>query len=175
MKEKKRNGNGHATGELDKVLMQAVADEADSNRQFRAQMTRLDELGKDAAPEDRLAAYRLAKKASAVPPDAGFYLIASVVDDVAWRRSREDQVLRRLSSVADSLAESAPEHEELDTEWEQVTDWIQVWAFLEFGETEHAILFVRDRAEFDKRYEAGRYHFFGPLPAAIESLAREKD
>ena len=89
------------------------------------------------------------------------------------RRNVELLVLPSPPSPAHGLGEDedwvvgeGPEEHERLAEFERACDQIATDTFREYGEPELAELWRHDRAEFDRRCEAGRRHFQGPLPVA---------
>lgn len=93
----------------------------------------------EATDEQKLAVYKTVRNHNILPPEALFYCIAwTIIMRIAHRRI-----------VSGDL---------------RLADQIIAETFRDCGEQEMADLYVNDRSEFDRLFEAGRRYFHGPLP-----------
>jgi hypothetical protein len=131
--------------------------------------------------QERLAIYRAARAADSLLTDAGFFLVAWMLDlltdqrtDARLRAAGEHLEIVRLKYGLDD--EVCPEFDDLPAEYREPTqrleaarDALYVSMLKEQGEPGMARLYREDRAQFDRRYEAGRQFFHGPeSDAALE-------
>jgi hypothetical protein len=121
-------------------------------------------LGPHSTHEERLKVCQAIRDAGTLPADSGYFLVAWAAEHVAEEEdARRADPLQRLNI------------------FEGVRASEQAFADLlrRHGEVEMADLFRTDRVEHDRRREAGRLTFFGPLddeesddPAWLEDLLR---
>ena len=123
--------------------------------------------------EERLAVYRAVRDSGSVPADAGFFLVAWMLDLLtddraeAGLRDMEERMeeIRHehgLDEDVSVLAEGVPdEFRKAMQGMEDAWDNLYVATMEEFGEHDMAQLFRDDLGEFDERYETGRTFFHG--------------
>lgn len=129
-------------------------------------------LGPQATDEERLAVYRDVRDAGSVPSEAGFFLIAWMLDVLTDARAEDGlrEAEARLESVRQEygLAEDTPTEDapaayrEAMQQSHDAWDRLYVATMEEFGEHQMARLFQDDPEQFDERYETGRQFFHGP-------------
>jgi hypothetical protein len=131
-------------------------------------------LGPASTERERLVVYQAVRAEGSVPAEAGFFLVAWVLDLLTDERAEEGlrAAEERLESIRQKygLEEDAPAaSDEVPAEYreamQQVHDaWDALYAATleEFGEQEMVRLFRTDRDQFDRLYEAGRQFFHGP-------------
>ena len=129
------------------------------------------ELGPQAPGEERLAVYQAVRAAGSVPAEAGFFLVAWMLDILTDDRAEEAlrEVEDRLEAVRqkygleeDASAEEDDAPAEYREAMQQVHDaWDALYlARLEgHGEHDMARLFQEDQEQFDQVFEAGRQFF----------------
>jgi hypothetical protein len=134
-------------------------------------------LGSGSTDEERLAVYQTIRDSGILPAEAGFYLLSSQVDaisnlDVETSLGPMEERLRDIE-VAHGLEEGeiwepgeAPkEYEALLKQYHDAWDECFATQLDSYGESEIAAVFRTDREEYERRHEAGREFFFGPLAA----------
>lgn len=131
-------------------------------------------LGPQSTHEERLAVYWAVRDAGSVPTEAGFFLVAWMLDLLTDERAEES--LREPEARLESIRQkhgldphSAAEGDNIPAEYveamQQVHNaWDELYAatLRDFGEHDMARLFQEDQDEFDDSYEAGRQFFHGP-------------
>jgi len=122
---------------------------------------------------ERLAIYRAVREAGSVPDEAGFFLVAWLLDVMTDARAEEGlrESEDRLKAIRQQygLEEDVPVDADgvPDEYWEAMQQSHDAWDALyvqtleEFGEHETARLFQTDSEEFEGIYEAGRQFFHG--------------
>ena len=136
---------------------------------------------------DRLGAARALRDAGKINDDAFFFVIAWLaelsVDDIFDTDNELNELSAKIRAIEkrEGLDESdnfIPDHPDTPADWKALdAKWkrryeqvekIQDARFIRWlrhhGELDKADLFVNDRAAFDRRREAGRCFYFGPLP-----------
>jgi hypothetical protein len=131
-------------------------------------------LGSESAEEDRLAVYRAVRDAGSVPDEAGLYLVSWQIDALILPdaetslRDLEDRM--EAIKCAHGLEEddgwpsggAPPEYEVAHRRFHEAWDALYAAKLEALGENDMARLFRTDRAEFERRSEAGRRFFYGP-------------
>ncbi len=122
---------------------------------------------------ERLAIYRAVRDTGSVPEDAGFFLVAWLLDVMTDGRAEEGlrESEERLEAVRQQfgLDEDTPaDADEVPAEYREAMkqahaawDALYFQTLNAFGEHEMARLFQWDAEQFDHRYEAGRQFFHG--------------
>jgi hypothetical protein len=130
-------------------------------------------LGPQSTDRERLAVYRAVRDAGSVPEEAGFFLVARMLDVLSDERAekglretdeRLEAVRQKCGLEEDASAYSDDVPDEYREAMQQSHDaWDALYAATldEFGEHDMARLFREDEAAFDARYEAGRQFFHG--------------
>jgi hypothetical protein len=151
--------------------------------QWRALAARLAELGPDALDAQLLVTFRNARDTGAVPPDAGFFLVAHILTAMADEALTDDPRVVRLAWELEELEKEAglkpgqgflpgeaPETwEARRTEYDAACDRARSAFFRAYGEAEMAEVYLRERATFVRRFESGRRFFHG-LPMLPDHL-----
>jgi hypothetical protein len=131
-------------------------------------------LGPESTKEERLEVYRAIRAAGSVPPEAGFFLVAWMMDLLTDDRAEEGLRVaeERLEAIRQkygldeevSIESSAvpPEYRDAMEQVDNAWDALYAATLEEFGEQEMDRLFRADRQHFDQRYETGRQFFHGP-------------
>lgn len=129
-------------------------------------------LSPQSSHEERLAVFRAVRAAGSVPAEAGFFLVAWVVDLLTDERAPRGlrQAEKRLEAVRQKygLDEDAAATDDMPVEYQEAMQQCHdAWDALcaatlqEYGEQDLARLFQEDPEEFEQRYEAGRQFFHG--------------
>lgn len=130
-------------------------------------------LDSDSSEEHRLRVYQAVRDDGSLPPEASFYLVAWQTDAVTCERGQIElhDLDEQLHAVLEAhgldendsrFSEKAPpEYKRLLQELEQAWDVLYLQVLKEYGEEEMVHLYGRDRAEFDRLFEAGRRYFHG--------------
>jgi hypothetical protein len=133
------------------------------------------QLGPQSSDEQRLRVYQAVRNAGVLPADAGFHLVTWHIDamsslaaevELHALEDQMDSVKRRHGLAEDDfwLPEEAPaEYEQLRQTYQTAWDAIYVRLLRHHGEHEAAELFCQDHQEFERKAEAGREYFHGPL------------
>lgn len=143
--------------------------------QWRALAARLAELGDDALDAQLLVTFRNARDTGAVPPDAGFFLVAHILTAMADEALTDDPRVVRLAWELEELekdygltaglsfepGEAPEEWEALRTEYEVACDKARAGFFRAYGEEVMADVYLLDRLTFVRRFENGRRFFHG--------------
>jgi hypothetical protein len=130
-------------------------------------------LGPGSTGRERLAVYRAVRDAGSVPEDAGFFLVAWVLDVLTDERAEPG--LRETDERLEAVRQKYGLGEDVSADWEDVPDeyrealqrshdaWGALYAATleEHGEHDMARLFREDAGAFDEKYEAGRQFFHG--------------
>ena len=123
---------------------------------------------------ERLAVYRAVRDAGSVPEEAGFFLVAWMLDVLTDERAEDglretderlEAVRQKYGLEEDASADSDNVPDEYREAMQQSHDaWDALYAqtLEEFGEHDLARLFREDDVQFDEKYEAGRQFFHGP-------------
>lgn len=131
-------------------------------------------LKAQATDVERIAVYQAVRNSESVPEEAGFFLVAWMLDLLTDDRAREGlreteqrlEELRQKYGLNDNTAadsEDAPaEYLEALEQAHDAWDALYLATLEEHGEKEMARLLREDEAEFDQKYEAGRQFFHGP-------------
>ncbi|RKH20259.1 hypothetical protein D7Y13_12670 [Corallococcus praedator] len=165
--------------ELDGMRREARETEA----RWRVLAAKLTELGGEAMDAQLLVTFRGARDAGAVPPDAGFFLVAHILTAMADEAIAEDPRVRMRAGELDAMereygltGEGWPEGdippedwEALCVEYERACDEARAAFFRAYGEEEMARLYLDQRVTFHHRFESGRRFFHG-LPMLPELL-----
>ncbi|MGE3804823.1 MAG: hypothetical protein AB7K24_09145 [Gemmataceae bacterium] len=127
-----------------------------------------------ATPRQRLPLYRAIRDSGCLPAEAGFFLVAWLVDFIcdehAEHALREPEA--RLEAIRQKygLEEETPGTEHAPPEYRRAMRevheaWDRLYAATldELGETDLAQLFREDRQQFDREYEAGQRYFHGDV------------
>jgi hypothetical protein len=129
-------------------------------------------LRPESSDTERLVAYRAVR--DSVPEEAGFFLVAWMLDLLTDERAEEGlrEAEERLEAIRqkygleeDASADSDDVPQEYREAMQQSHDaWDALYAatLVEFGEHDLARLFREDEEEFYEKYEAGRQFFHGP-------------
>ena len=137
-------------------------------------------LGPMSTDTERLAVYQAVREAGSVPEEAGFFLVAWMLDVMMDERAEEglrasderlEAVRQQYGLEEDASADSADVPEEYREAMQQShAAWDALFAATleEHGEHELASLFREDEAAFDEKYEAGRQFFHGPEDDEVE-------
>jgi hypothetical protein len=130
-------------------------------------------LGPHSTAAEKLVVYRAVCAAGSVPPEAAFFLVAWIVDVLAYDRAEEglgeaegqlEAVRRKCGLGEDAPAEPgiAPaEYCEAMARYHDAWDELYAATLEAQGEAEMARLFRHDSDEFQRRYNAGRQFFHG--------------
>ena len=129
-------------------------------------------LSVQATDTERLAVYREVRAAGSVPEEAGFFLVAWLLDkmtdahvEVGLRESDErlEAVRQKYGLEEDTPADSdAPaEYREAMRQSHDAWDLLYLQTLSEFCELEMVRLFETDRKQFDRILEVGRQFFHG--------------
>jgi hypothetical protein len=130
-------------------------------------------LGPKSTGRERLAVYRAVRDAGSVPEEAGFFLVAWVLDVLTDERAeaglretdeRLEAVRQKYGLEEDVSAglEGVPdEYREAMQQSQDAWDALYVATLEEHGEHDLARLFREGEGEFDEKYEAGRQFFHG--------------
>ena len=131
-------------------------------------------LGSKSTDTERLAVYRAVREAGSVPEEAGFFLVAWMLDVMMDERAEEglrasderlEAVRQQYGLEEDASVDSADVPEEYREAMQQShAAWDALFAATleEHGEHELSRLFREDETAFDEKYEAGRQFFHGP-------------
>lgn len=124
---------------------------------------------------DKLAVYKAVRDAGSVPPEAGFFLVAWMLDMLTDERAEEglrdteahlDDVRQKYGLGEDAPADTddAPaEYREAMQRSHDAWDALYVATLQEHCEHDMARLFREDHQHFVELYETGRQFFHGPL------------
>jgi hypothetical protein len=154
--------------------LQAVAAYLDHRDDLRSLVDRL--VRGESTAEQHLEVYRAIRRAGVLPPEAGFFLVAQAIglladariynllgSDALFVRIRDRvEEIRQSSLSGSSLSPTGEEPAELgalDAAWTWHADDIHAAIMREHGDAEMADLFLNDRDEYRRRYEAGRRFF----------------
>lgn len=119
--------------------------------------------------------------------DEAFYIIYSIMEDLANERRETDAELAKISAAVQKKekeyglkkgeywlkGDAPPDVEELEATWEERSSLIETAIMREYGENEMADLYMADRLAFFRRIERGREKIFGPLPEDLAGRFRE--
>jgi hypothetical protein len=131
-------------------------------------------------PGERLAAYQAIWALGCLPPKAGFYLVGHTIEEIAEQHIEEALEAGPLRANIDRIIDLKRAHGlEVDQDWppggepdewrplaaafHEAVERTRAAAFRHLADPEMAALFLNDRPEFDRRMEAGRQYYFGPL------------
>ena len=133
----------------------------------------------DKVPEDWLRLWRLGREFRVFPDDACFFGIVWSIEkgadvwigalhrrDFAERYRALDEKHGLAEGEYFALDERPEDYQALDDEYDRASDQMLLELFQRHGEDEIAELYEHDRAEFDRRREAGRFYVFGPFSDA---------
>lgn len=132
------------------------------------------ELGTESTDQERLAVYKAVRDADSVPADAGFFLVAWLLDVMTDERAEKGlrETEARLDAIRQKhgLDEDAPadtddapaEYREAMQQSHDAWDALYVATLEEYGEHDLARLFREDHQQFVQLYETGRQFFYGP-------------
>jgi hypothetical protein len=147
----------------------------ETEARWRGLARKLSELGGEEMDAQLLVTFRGARDAGAVPPDAGFFLVAHILTAMADEaiaedprvrlRSEELSVMERAYGLTEEgwpEGDSPPEEwEALCVEYERACDEARAAFFRAYDEEEMARLYLHQRALFHHRFESGRRFFHG--------------
>jgi hypothetical protein len=131
-------------------------------------------LGPESTKEERLEVYRAIRASGSVAAEAGFFLVAWMIDLLTDDRAEEGlreqeehlEAVRQKYGLDEEVSIEAdavpPEYREAMEQVDNAWDALYAATLEEFGEREMVQLLRTDRQEFDRRYEAGRQFFHGP-------------
>lgn len=137
-------------------------------------------LGPISTDTERLAVYRAVRDAGSIPEEAGFFLVAWMLDVLTDERAEESlrEVERRLEIIRQKYGledDASADSDEVPDEYRQAMQqshdaWDALYAATleEFGEHDLARVFQEDVAQFDETYETGRQFFHGPDDDEVE-------
>jgi hypothetical protein len=123
------------------------------------------------SPQEHLSVYQAVRASGSVPAEAGFFLVAQVIDLITDDRAVDGlrvvevhlETIRRkygLDEDASALEADIPtEYREAMQRCHDEWDLLYRAALEEHGEPDLARLFQENRPEFDRRYEEGRQFF----------------
>lgn len=130
-------------------------------------------LGPNSTDEDRLEVYRDVRDSGTLPVEAGFFLVAWMLDVLTDRRAEEElrepearlEAIRQkynLPENAQEESEAVPaEYQEVLRELHDARCALYASTMEEFGEHELARHYWEDREQFVQTYEAGHNFFHG--------------
>jgi hypothetical protein len=131
-------------------------------------------LSPQSTDTERLAVYRAVRDAGSVPEEAGFFLVAWLLDFITLERTEEglrepeerlEAVRQKYGLEEDTPADAAgvpAEYREAMRQAHDAWDTLYAQTLSEFCESDMAQLFQTDPEQFDRLYEAGRQFFHGP-------------
>jgi len=131
-------------------------------------------LGPQSTKEERLAVYQAIRAAGSVPAEAGFFLVAWILDLLTDDRAEEGlrEAEERLEAIRQKYGldeDASAEEDDVPAEYREAMQqchdtWDALYAATleEFGEHDIARLFRENGEEFNQRYEVGRQFFHGP-------------
>lgn len=162
--DRKTNGEFYAALSLLKNLQDETPD----------LLTLISKVEKATSSEEKLAAYKEIRDGNFWPAEASFFLISTIIMQMADKRIGEQQETtfklqnKRLDAVRKAHGreeegwppgKGPKEYRILVNEWEKTADGITADTFRECGEQLLADLFLNNQAEFDRLYQAGRAFF----------------
>ena len=128
-------------------------------------------MGMAVHESDRLQLYQQISDRRLWPPHVGFHAVARVIlnsidyfgrthpPELEELGRKIEQIERAHGLAADEFwrrGEGPADWQELNDQWARQHEEFQAQLMREHGEKEMADLFLNDRAEFDRRFEAGR-------------------
>jgi len=128
--------------------------------------------------EERLSVYQAIRDSGVLPEDAGLHLVSWEVEQIAERlaatalRDFDDRLdsIRRAHGLAEDeywgSGEAPPEYEQVSQEYDRASDDLFTQTLEAHGEQAIATLFRTDIEAFERRNEAGREYFHGPIRRA---------
>lgn len=142
----------------------------------------IDSLGTVASDERRLAAYQAVRKAGGLPDDAGLFLVAYMVEQIAARAA--DAPLRKIERRMERLerkhglregeywneGEGPAEYETARKRQQEIWDQAFRENLVSHGEPEIAELFSQDLPSYTAKFNAGRMYFSGTTFSAPGEL-----
>jgi hypothetical protein len=155
--------------------LKAVAKSADVQPAWYRALAQLTPSSTD---EERLAVYQRIRKEGALPDEASFFLVATLIDDIATNNADkalggyEDRLKTieseyRLTEGSIWPSGTAPDgYEELRRQYHRAWDNVFADKLEQLGEPEMAQLFREDSARFGNLTDLGRQYFFGPESSA---------
>jgi hypothetical protein len=158
-------------------------DASEMEAELRELARHLTGLDADALDAQLLVTFREARDNGAVPPDAGFFLVAHILLAMADEALPDDPLVRELGHELEVMerdfglpedkswapGEAPEEWEALLRQYDIACDEARATFFLTYGEAELAELFLLDRVAFLRRFESGRGFFHG-LPLLPDYL-----
>lgn len=139
------------------------------------------QMGPEPTEQQRLALYQAVRDSHLLSEEAGFFLVSHQIDEIADRVVAVElhDMDERLTEIRQeyglgyyefwTLDEAPDEYRELLEVYLNAWDEIFARTLEEHGELEMARMFRQQRELFDRRVEAGRAYFFGPMPHTIPS------
>ncbi len=130
-------------------------------------------LSPESSDQERLTVYQAIRDSGVLPADAGFYLVAWQLDALAEHgvetalRGLDDRlstIMRKHGLKDDEIwepGEAPPEYEAVLRQYNDAWDALLAAELERHGEHALAALFRTDRAEYERRSEAGRQFFHG--------------
>jgi len=128
-------------------------------------------LGLHATDEERLNVYKSVRDGGSVPSEAGFFLVAWVIDTMMTERTVEEfreaeEQLEAIRQKYDLEEDTPPDEADTPDEYRQACqqmdealDALYAAILEEHGENEMAQLFREDPEQFEDLYEVGRQFF----------------
>ncbi len=133
-------------------------------------------LGPESSEEERLAVYQAVRDAGSVPEEAGFYLVSWQIDVLTLEQADEElqdyedrlEEIRQAHGLGEDEdwdeGQGPPDYQAVLRQQHAAWDALYLANLEEYGEHEMARLLREDRAQFDRRSEAGRRFFHGDVP-----------
>ncbi|MGO9462703.1 MAG: hypothetical protein ACLQVF_00870 [Isosphaeraceae bacterium] len=130
--------------------------------------------------EERLSVYQAIRDSGVLPEDAGFHLVSWQVDQIAERlaktalRDFDERLdsIRRAHGLAEDeywgSGEGPPEYVQVNQEYDRADDDLFTQTLEAHGEHAIATLYRTDKEAYERRNEAGRQYFHGPIRPAID-------
>jgi hypothetical protein len=147
-----------------------LARQASNEPSWRQPLERLQTTDDD---EARLAVYQAVHNSGDLPEEAGFYLVAFVLDDMTneIRSEKLRKIARQIERIERKHGLREDEYwtdDEAPAEYKaarkrQREIWDQAFRenLVAHGESQIAQLFAQDRSAYEAKFEAGRLYFFG--------------
>ncbi|HVW38743.1 MAG TPA: hypothetical protein VHB99_15620 [Pirellulales bacterium] len=142
----------------------------------------LERLSASASDDARLAVYQAVRNGGGLPDEAGFYLVAFMIDELT-NESRSEK-LRKIERQIQRIErkhglrkdeywtdDDAPaEYQAARKRQREIWDEVFRENLIAHGENEIAELFARDRSAYEAKFEAGRLYFFGTAFSTPDGL-----
>jgi hypothetical protein len=156
-KSEKRNGNGDA---LIGRLIQLAKEEED-RADWRSTVLSLKREGRTIIQreEELLRAAQAMRDAGVIDMSESHYLVSRAIISIAEYRIFAERTSPPLQAITNKEDVDPQEAQELESEFDRVSDAITAATFEEFGEAELAAMLRHDRRRFDERYDEGERRF----------------